>query len=90
MPENSTLLQAKNSEEQREMQKQMQAQNGMGGGYGMPQEQGYYGDEEGQDEDYDYYDEEEPFEEDYEEKAEGNSKEMIVKAFDNYLKEQGI
>ena len=90
MPENSILLQAKNSEEQREMQKQMQAQNAMGGGYGMPEEQGYYGDEEGQDDDYDFYDEEEPFEESYEEKAEVTSKDMIVKAFDNYLKEQGI
>ena len=90
LPENSILLQAKNSEEQREMQKQMQAQNAMGGGYGMPEEQGYYGDEEGQGDDYDFYDEEEPFEESYEEKAEVTSKDMIVKAFDNYLKEQGI
>ena len=87
MPENSILLQAKNSEEQREMQKQMQAQNGMGGGYG---DEDAFVDEEGEDDGgnegfnaNDFLEDEG----DDEEKGGVSSKDLIIKAFDNYLKQ---
>ena len=96
MPENSILLQAKNSEEQREMQKQMQAQAGMGMGGGQEDtyNQNEYTVSDAGDEEENY--EEDPYDfldysdSEEEEKAVSESKDMIVKAFDNYLKQEGI
>lgn len=88
MPENSILLQAKSQEQQREMQQQM-----MGGQGGVSGEQEEVPNNSGEEEDYEY--EEDPYEfldysgDDEEEKA-LSSKDMIIKAFDNYLKQEGI
>lgn len=88
MPENSILLQAKSQEQQREMQQQMMGGQGVVGG-----EQEEVPNNSGEEEDYEY--EEDPYEfldysgDDEEEKA-LSSKDMIIKAFDNYLKQEGI
>jgi hypothetical protein len=88
MPENSILLQANSQEQQREMQQQM-----MGGQGVVSGEHEEVPNNSGEEEDYEY--EEDPYEfldysgNDEEEKA-LSSRDMIIKAFDNYLKQEGI
>lgn len=89
LPENSILFQSKNAEDNRKAQEEARKQMGMGGGGYNPSDEGDEEEEEEDDEDLgeDYFADNEE-EDEGKEKAENRG--LIMKAFDNYLKKEGI
>lgn len=84
IPSNSVYIQSKNMEMQQQQQQAMQAMQGGGGGYGNPFDA--YEDEDEGDENQ----EQNPFEsyEDDEDEEEKGSNNDLLKAFDNFLREE--